>query len=151
MLVVSEPVSCSPEGWVQLASHQGTAETTSATQNCHPAGAQFDRQFNSRLPLSGHFTTARNSRFDQMARHDHPLLRAGICAGATLPLPRPLPSSFTQQKQIQACSCCRANQRFSWNFAPWSVPPGCQLWNHQIKKCVYTSKVFLVFTLKPAF
>lgn len=43
MLVVSEPVSC--RDCVQLVLHQGRAETTFATQNCHPAGAEFGRQF----------------------------------------------------------------------------------------------------------
>lgn len=45
MLVVSKPVSCSPECCVQLVLHQGRAETTSATQKCHPTKAEFDRQF----------------------------------------------------------------------------------------------------------
>lgn len=126
MLVASKPVSCSPECCVQLVLHQGRAETTSATQKCHPTKAEFDRIFtlpaDSRFPLSGHFATARNSGLDHTSRSDHPLLRRGTRASATLLLPHPLPSSFMQHKQFQACNklvhVAVHYQRFSRIFAP---------------------------------
>lgn len=90
-----------------------------------------------------------------MSRYDHPLLRTGICASATLLLPHPLPSSFIQHKQFQPCKkrvhVAEHIRGFPGFLLPEVCPQGVSSGIIRLRSVCTLLRLFLVFTLKPTF